>query len=77
MKVMLFAGLKEKVGKDVIELDTDGSMKVIDLKNKIYADYPVLDGEVFQVASNESFVKDDHTVSSGDMIALIPPVSGG
>lgn len=77
MKVMLFAGLKEKVGKDVIELDTDGSMKVIDLKNKIYADYPVLDGEVFQVASNESFVKDDYTVSSGDMIALIPPVSGG
>lgn len=77
MKVMLFAGLKEKVGNDVIELDTDGSIKVVDLKERIYADYPVLDGEVFQVASNESFVKDDHTLSNGDMIALIPPVSGG
>ena len=77
MKVMLFAGLKEKVGNDVIELDTDGSIKVVDLKERIYADYPVLDGEVFQVASNESFVKDDHTLSDGDMIALIPPVSGG
>lgn len=77
MKVMLFAGLKEKIGNDLIELDTDGSMKVIDLKNRIYADYPVLDGEVFQVASNESFVKDEHTLSNGDTIALIPPVSGG
>ncbi|MCD2138904.1 MoaD/ThiS family protein [Salinicoccus halitifaciens] len=77
MRVMLFAGLKEKAGNQVIELETDGSMKVSDLKERIYADYPSLEGEVFQVASNEAFVKDDHTLTSGDTIALIPPVSGG
>ncbi|SOC44463.1 MoaD/ThiS family protein [Salinicoccus kekensis] len=77
MKVMLFAGLKEKAGNQVIELETEGSMKVSDLKARIYADYPSLEGEVFQVASNEAFVKDNHTLTSGDTIALIPPVSGG
>ncbi len=77
MKVMLFAGLKEKVGSPSIELETDGPLQVADLKDRIYTDYPSLEGEVFQVASNESFVKDDHTLSDGDTIALIPPVSGG
>ena len=77
MRVMLFAGLKEKAGNQVIELETEGSMKVSDLKERIYADYPSLEGEVFQVASNEAFVMDDHTLTSSDTIALIPPVSGG
>lgn len=77
MEILLFAGLKEKVGSSRVSLDIDREISVEMLKSYIYEEYPELDGEVFQVASNESFVRDDYQVSGSDEIALIPPVSGG
>ncbi|MFD2830296.1 molybdopterin converting factor subunit 1 [Corticicoccus populi] len=77
MEILLFAGLKEKVGSSRVSLDIDREISVEMLKSYIYEEYPELDGEVFQVASNESFVRDDYQVSDSDEIALIPPVSGG
>lgn len=77
MEIMLFAGLKEKVGSGRITLDISDEIVVKQLKEEMYRNYPELSGEVFQVASNESFVRDGHTVTKGDTIALIPPVSGG
>lgn len=77
MEILLFAGLKEKVGSSRVSLDIDREISVETLKSYIYEEYPELDGEVFQVASNEAFVRDDYQVSDSDEIALIPPVSGG
>ncbi|MFC3420317.1 molybdopterin converting factor subunit 1 [Salinicoccus hispanicus] len=77
MKVMLFAGLKEKIGEGRIVLDTPSSLTAGELKKAIYMRYPALEGDVFQVACNESFVKDGHIVDENDEVALIPPVSGG
>ncbi len=77
MEIKIFAGIKEKVGKDVIDIPVGDEITVADLKERIYIDYPELDGEVFQVAVNEAFQTDDYTVKSGDVVALIPPVSGG
>lgn len=77
MEIKIFAGIKEKVGKDVIDIPMGDEITVADLKERIYIDYPELDGEVFQVAVNEAFQTDDYTVKSGDVVALIPPVSGG
>lgn len=77
MKVMLFAGLKEKTGQSRILLDTPSSLTAGDLKSTMYMEYPSLEGEVFQVACNEAFVKDDYIIDEHDEVALIPPVSGG
>ncbi|MCG1010216.1 molybdopterin converting factor subunit 1 [Salinicoccus sp. ID82-1] len=77
MKVMLFAGLKEKTGEGRIQLETPSSLTAGELKQEIYMQYPSLEGDVFQIACNESFVKDDHIVDENDEVALIPPVSGG
>ncbi|GAB3066129.1 MoaD/ThiS family protein [Salinicoccus sesuvii] len=77
MEVMLFAGLKEMAGQGRILIDTPASLTAGDLKKRIYAQYPSLDGEVFQVACNEAFVKDEHNINEHDEVALIPPVSGG
>lgn len=77
MEIKIFAGIKEKIGKDVIDIPVGDEITVADLKERIYIDYPELDGEVFQVAVNEAFQTDDYTVKSGDVVALIPPVSGG
>ena len=77
MEIKIFAGIKEKVGIDVIDIPAGDEITVADLKERIYIDYPELDGEVFQVAVNEAFQTDDYTVKSGDVVALITPVSGG
>ncbi|OZT77211.1 molybdopterin converting factor subunit 1 [Salinicoccus roseus] len=77
MKVMLFAGLKEKIGESRIILDGPGAMTAGELKQAIYTQFPSLEGDVFQVACNESFVKDDQIIDEDDEVALIPPVSGG
>lgn len=77
MEIKIFAGIKEKIGTDVIDIPTGNEITVADLKERIYIYYPELDGEVFQVAVNEAFQTDDYTVKFGDVVALIPPVSGG
>lgn len=77
MDIMLFAGLKEKLGSGKVALDVEEKISVKELKQQVYEEYPALDGEVFQVASNEAFVRDEHVVANSDIIALIPPVSGG
>ena len=77
MKIKVFAGIKEKTGDDHIELPVQDTITVKELKDRIYIDYPELDGEVFQVAVNESFETDDSVIKETDIVALIPPVSGG
>ena len=77
MEIKIFAGIKEKIGTPVIDIPAGDEITVSDLKERIYIDYPELDGEVFQVAINEAFQTDDYVVKSGDVVALIPPVSGG
>ncbi|MFB9859553.1 molybdopterin converting factor subunit 1 [Salinicoccus siamensis] len=77
MDIMVFAGLKEKIGGTHITLDIKNEPTVKELKETVYRQYPALEGDVFQVACNESFVKDTHILSKTDEVALIPPVSGG
>lgn len=77
MKVLLFAGLKEKIGDNKVILPVERVITAGDLRNLIYTNFPQVEGDVFQIACNESFVKDGHMIGSDDEVALIPPVSGG
>ncbi|MDK6863605.1 MULTISPECIES: MoaD/ThiS family protein [Nosocomiicoccus] len=77
MKIKIFASIKEKIGDDHIELPIHDAITVKELKERLYIDYPELDGEVFQVAVNESFERDESVIAPDDVVALIPPVSGG
>lgn len=77
MEILLFAGLKEKAGSSRVFLQAGESISVKELKENIYEQFPEFEGEVFQVARNEAFVREDATLEKSDTIALIPPVSGG
>lgn len=77
MKILLFAGLKEKIGDNTVMLPVEQTITAGDLRNLIYTEFPQVEGDVFQIACNESFVRDGHMIESGDEVALIPPVSGG
>ena len=78
MRVLLFAGLAEALGRRELELP-DGSAppSVADLEAGLRAAHPALAGRRFRVAVNRRYAPQDVRVQPGDEVALIPPVSGG
>ncbi|WP_306430296.1 molybdopterin converting factor subunit 1 [Siminovitchia terrae] len=75
-KIMLFAQLKEEVGKGVIEIEASGKT-VGELRKFLEKETPLGNLDGIMIAVNEEFVKDDWIIEEKDDIALIPPVSGG
>ncbi|MBM7554057.1 molybdopterin converting factor subunit 1 [Thalassobacillus pellis] len=75
-KILLFAGLQEKTGEEAIELDfSKGSVK--DLREQLLQEYQLEDFKTAMVAINEEFAANDRLIEQGDIVAFIPPVSGG
>jgi len=76
IKILLFAGLKERVGKSVLTWDKT-PITVAMLKEELQK-VPGLDHfSSILVAVNEAYARDDVVINDGDTVALIPPVSGG
>ncbi|MFD1708683.1 molybdopterin converting factor subunit 1 [Siminovitchia sediminis] len=74
--MMLFAQLKEDVGKSSLEVEAAGKT-VAELRELLENDTSLGSLDGIMVAVNEEFSKDDRVIKKGDVIALIPPVSGG
>ena len=77
--VKLFASCRELIGKDKITLELEkNQMTVGSLRRKILDLYPVLSSQIqFVVAINCEVVDEITPVSSADVVAILPPVSGG
>ncbi|RKQ37240.1 molybdopterin converting factor subunit 1 [Oceanobacillus halophilus] len=76
IKVLLFAHLQEKIGKDQLELEIIQST-VAELKNKLKNQFQLYELNSVMTAINEEYAMDEDIVKSGDTVAFIPPVSGG
>ncbi|RDW15408.1 molybdopterin converting factor subunit 1 [Oceanobacillus chungangensis] len=74
--ILLFAHLQETVGKDRIELPIE-QLTVMELKTALKQTYPLLELDHVMTAVNEEFARDNSKVTAGDIVAFIPPVSGG
>jgi MoaE-MoaD fusion protein len=79
--IRLFAGLKDVVGANEIaeRFDHDG-VSVADLRTRLEASRPKLKPYLsgVAIAVNEDYIlEDDHVLSDGDTVALVPPISGG
>lgn len=75
-KILFFAHLRDVVGKEAIELDAGGKT-VAELKAEMAQTYPAANLDTVMTAINEEFAANDDTIQAGDVIAFIPPVSGG
>jgi len=78
--VRLFAMLRERAGRDAIELELADGARVADALEAL-RDGTAL-GEALEripvrVAVNREYVGSDTPLAEGDEVALIPPVSGG
>lgn len=77
IQVLLFAGLQEKVGKPQLRID-EQEITIAELKAKHLASYDLSDAlDEAMVAVNEEYAEDTTSLFAGDVVAFIPPVSGG
>lgn len=74
--VLFFAELQEAVGDERLSFKADG-MTIKELKASALAAYDLTHIESAMIAVNEEYAGEDTVLASGDVVAFIPPVSGG
>lgn len=74
IRVRLFAQLRERAGRDAVELDLPDGARVADA---LAALSDVAGGLPVVMAVNREYAAADHELAAGDELALVPPVSGG
>ena len=77
IELLFFAQLQEVVGSNKLTIDAN-NISIEEIKDQYLSKYDmdaILDQAM--VAVNEEYSKEDVIVSSGDVVAFIPPVSGG
>ena len=74
VSVRLFAGLRERAGAEVVELELPEGGRVVDVLERLGA---VTEGVPVVMAVNQEYAAEDTPLEPGDELALIPPVSGG
>lgn len=72
--VRLFAGLRERAGREVVELELADDALVGDALARLDE---LVDGVPVVMAVNQEYAGADTELHPGDEVALIPPVSGG
>jgi molybdopterin synthase catalytic subunit len=78
--IKLFATLKDKAGRDELQINSRSST-VFELLKEVSDEYPALSeilscGRIL-ISVNQEFVKGDALIKDGDEVALMPPFSGG
>ncbi len=77
--VLLFAQLADAVGTDRLEIEPADAATVDDALDMLAGRHPAIGAMrgTLAVAVNERYCTPDTTLHDGDVLALIPPVSGG
>lgn len=75
-KVLFFAHLRDAVGQESLQLEAAGKT-VAQLKAEIAEKYKLEKMETVMTAINEEFAMNEEIIQKDDVVAFIPPVSGG
>ncbi|BDH61542.1 molybdopterin synthase sulfur carrier subunit [Lysinibacillus sp. PLM2] len=76
IKLLFFAQLQEQMGQHSFEIE-GANYTVQRLKEFLLKEYPMINLQHSMVAINEQFSSDNDLVQDGDIVAFLPPVSGG
>lgn len=79
LKVRLFAGLREQIGRDVVEIDLEPGARAVDLRRRLAERFPAIEPLLKRsaLAVADEFADDEVVLHPDQVLALIPPVSGG
>ena len=75
MKILFFGSLIEKTGTTELVIPPANTLAA--LKASILKTYPALGNSVYAIAVNETIIAGDIALKENDVIALMPPFSGG
>jgi MoaE-MoaD fusion protein len=74
VSIRLFAGLRERAGRDELELELPEGARVADALDQVQHLAP---GVSLVLAVNREYADRDVVLHAGDELAVVPPVSGG
>ena len=78
INIQCFGITRDIIGQRSIDVDMEYPSSVSDLRKLLFLRYPGLERlKTLSVAVNEDYADADPSIRSGDMVVLIPPVSGG
>ena len=78
INVLLFGISSDLVGASALELDVLENATVSDFKNTLQKEYNQLTQlNSYAIAVNESYANNEDVLKENDVVAIIPPVSGG
>lgn len=79
VRIRVFGVIREIVGSNEVEMNISGPVPARDLLDLLAKEHPrILEWQPYlRVAVNHEYLPGGATVSPGDEVALIPPVSGG
>jgi molybdopterin synthase sulfur carrier subunit len=79
VKLLCFAVLRDIVGSDSSELSLAGGTTAADVWQQLRSSHKGLERYTTppMIAVNEEYVQADTQLQDGDVLAFIPPVSGG
>jgi molybdopterin converting factor subunit 1 len=76
--VLLFGIIRDIIGENTLELDLEKAILIGQLKQDLLKKYINLQQySNFSIAVNEEYVDLNYVLQPNDVVALIPPVSGG
>jgi MoaE-MoaD fusion protein len=74
VRIRLFAILRERAGRDTLELELPDGARV---RDALAAVDDIAGGLPLVLAVNRAYADPDSPLTAGDELALVPPVSGG
>jgi len=76
--ILFFGITTDLVGEKSISYSINEKSSIKDLKELLLADFSSLKNlHQFAIAVNEEYANDNLIINDGDIVAIIPPVSGG
>ena len=78
LKILLFGISKELIGATSIVFSISPNTTILEFKTQLKKQYPqVTEINSYAIAVNESYASNETVLKENDIIAIIPPVSGG
>ena len=76
--VLLFGIIRDVIGENTLKLDLEKAISIGQFKQDLLKKYNDLQQySNFSIAVNEEYVDLNYVLQPNDVVALIPPVSGG
>ena len=78
INVLFFGITTDLVGKNQLEIEVSESTTVAECKTYLKEQFPQLQHiNTYAIAVNEEYAEDNVVLKQNDVVAVIPPVSGG